>query len=86
MECKIVLDFGVVLECKVDQDFGGLFWNARCIKILRVVLKCKMDQDFVVILEMQDGSRFWGCFGMQDASRFLGLFWNARWIYTQKNN
>ena len=34
LECKMNLDLGVVLQCKVDQDF---FW---------IVLKCKMAQDF----------------------------------------
>ena len=33
-----------------------------------VVLKCKMDQNFK------------SCFRMQDGSRLLGFFGNARWI------
>ena len=76
--------FGIVLECKMDQEFFGCFgmkdgsrlWGLFCNAI------------WIKVFGMQDESRFGGCFAMQDGvvlkckmdQDLWGLFSNARWI------
>ena len=45
-ECKMDLDFGVVLECMMVLDFQGCFGMQDGSRFLRIVLECKIIKDF----------------------------------------